>query len=94
MVHVRVGDGVELQQLVDHGVYEIIAPFRPKSFRAVLYECDLFVGQGPWSQLSHRRGNRPSLGKVPRELAGISADMVHLPADEADRPWQWCGGDQ
>jgi hypothetical protein len=51
VAHVRVGDVVERQQLLGHGGYEIIAPFRPKPFRALLYERDLFAGQGSWSQL-------------------------------------------
>jgi hypothetical protein len=48
-VYVRVVDVVERQQLLGHGVYEIIAPFRPKPFRALLYKRNLFAGQGPWS---------------------------------------------
>ena len=58
MVHVRVGDVVEQQRLIDHSVYETIAPFRRNPFRALLYERELFVGQGQWSWLGHRRRHR------------------------------------
>ena len=44
MVHVRVGDVVEQQQLVGHGVYETIVPSRRKPFRALLYERELLAG--------------------------------------------------
>jgi len=48
----------ERQQLVGHGVYETTVPFRRKPFRALLYERELFDGQGQWARLSHRRGHR------------------------------------
>ena len=47
MVHVRVGDVVEQQQLVGHGVYEAIMPLRRNPFRALLYEAQVARGTRP-----------------------------------------------